>query len=196
MQLREPSQLGPTSEWFRSSKNWRNSAKCALKFKRGCLPATLVFHPIARIRLYGGDFANELMRFIQDSTKRCYAMPSARALLISSSLTPWWGGMVPNPNSRWFETKLEPSFRGESRTISEADAVLSLVRLDLVREIGKVRRCQLCQERWRVAAKSSYRFCSAKCREEFYKRLPEYHSRKAANQRAFRKRLKQRKTEW
>lgn len=108
----------------------------------------------------------------------------------------WWGGMVPNPNSRWFQIKLDPSFRAESRTISEADAVLSLVRLDLVGDIGKVCRCQMCQDRWRVAAKSSYRFCSAKCREEFYKRLPDYHSRKAANQRAFRKRLKQIRVEW
>jgi len=97
----------------------------------------------------------------------------------------WRGGMVPDDNSRWFQMKT-----GGWTTVSEADAVLCLVRLDLTGEIGKVRLCETCLDRWRVAAKSNYRFCSSDCREAFYAKQPNYHARKAANQRKYRRNLK------
>jgi hypothetical protein len=98
----------------------------------------------------------------------------------------WRGGMVPDDNSRLFVTSVS------GQTISEADAALSLVRLDLIGEIERVRLCENCQARWFARAKSNYRFCRGDdCREEFYAKDPGYHPRKAANQRAYRKRLKQ-----
>ena len=98
----------------------------------------------------------------------------------------WRGGMVPDDNSRWFAIKVN-----HQTTISEADAAMSLIRLDLLGEIGKVRLCEMCQARWRVVAKSNYRFCSPKCRERFYAKHSDYHDRKAANQRAYRQRMKE-----
>jgi hypothetical protein len=96
----------------------------------------------------------------------------------------WMFGMVPDENKRRFKIHIA----GE--TISEADTVLSLVRLAQTGDLGKVRLCEMCKERWRVAAKRSYRFCSDQCREAFYAKSPEYHSRKAANQRKYRETLK------
>lgn len=96
----------------------------------------------------------------------------------------WRGETVPIDNARWFETKI-----GQS-TVNEADAVLRLVRLDLMGELSKVRLCENCQARWRVAAKSNYKYCSPECRERFYERDPGYHPKKAATQREYRKRLK------
>ena len=75
-------------------------------------------------------------------------------------------------------------------TISEADAVISLVRLAETGDLRKVRRCEMCKERWLVAAKRNYRFCSDRCRETFYASSSDYHSRKAANQRRYRENLK------
>lgn len=97
----------------------------------------------------------------------------------------WRSGMVPDDNSRWFEMKI-----GGWTTVSEADAVLCLVRLDLTGEVGQVRLCETCRDRWRVAAKSNYRFCSSDCRSAFYAKQPNYHARKAANQRKYRRNLK------
>ena len=96
----------------------------------------------------------------------------------------WMFGMVPDENKRRFKIQIA----GE--TISEADAALSLVRLAQTGDLRKVRLCEMCKERWRVAAKRSYRFCSDQCREAFYATSPEYHSRKAANQRKYRETLK------
>ena len=76
------------------------------------------------------------------------------------------------------------------KTINEGDAVISLVRLAETGELVKVRLCEMCKERWRVAAKRNYRFCSDQCREGFYTKSPDYHSRKAANQRKYRENLK------
>src|SRR6266581_3478633 len=87
-------------------------------------------------------------------------------------------------NKRWFQMTIG------QETISEADAALSLVRLAETGELGKVRLCEMCKERWRVAAKRSYRFCSDRCREDFYAKAPDYHGRKAANQRRYRENLK------
>ncbi len=55
--------------------------------------------------------------------------------------------MVPDENKRWFQMHIG------NETISEADAVISLVRLAESGDLGKVRLCEMCKERWRVAAK-------------------------------------------
>jgi hypothetical protein len=96
----------------------------------------------------------------------------------------WAGGMVPDVKERWFQTKLN------GWTISEGDAVLSLVRLDLTSELHKVALCGMCEKRWRVAAKSHYKFCSDGCRETYYAKSPNYHRRKAAAQRKYRENRK------
>jgi hypothetical protein len=94
----------------------------------------------------------------------------------------WAGEMV--PTRRWFEVRINGS------VISEPYAVLALVRLDLTGELHKVRLCEMCRLRWRVVAKSHYRFCSDKCREEFYANQPDYHQRKRRNQQRYRETLK------
>jgi hypothetical protein len=96
----------------------------------------------------------------------------------------WIFGMVPDENKRWFQMTIG------QETISEADAVISLVRLAETGDLRKLRLCEMCKERWRVAAKRNYRFCSDQCREDFYANAPDYHSRKAANQRKYRENLK------
>ena len=96
----------------------------------------------------------------------------------------WIFGMVPDENKRWFRMTIG------QETISEADAVISLVRLAETGDLRKVRRCEMCKERWLVAAKRNYRFCSDRCRETFYASSSDYHSRKAANQRRYRENLK------
>lgn len=96
----------------------------------------------------------------------------------------WMFGMVPDKNVRWF--KMHFGYE----TISEADAVMSLVRLAETGDLERVRLCEMCKERWRFAAKRNYRFCSDQCREVFYAKSADYHSRKAANQRKYRENLK------
>jgi hypothetical protein len=93
----------------------------------------------------------------------------------------WAGGMASDSNPQWFEMKIQDWI------ISEAVAVLALVRLQLSGEVEKVRLCATCKERWLAAGKSNYRFHSAKCREAFYKSQPDYLERKAKNQRNYRK---------
>jgi hypothetical protein len=96
----------------------------------------------------------------------------------------WIFGMVPDENRRSFQIHIG------NETISEADAVLSLVRLAETGDLRKIRLCETCKEVWLFAAKRNYRFCSDQCREGFYARSPDYHSRKAANQQKYRERLK------
>ena len=69
---------------------------------------------------------------------------------------------------------------------------MALMRLAEIGDLHKVCMCEVCKASWLFAAKSNYRFCSAQCREAFYAKAPEYHSRKAANQRNYRERLKRR----
>jgi len=107
--------------------------------------------------------------------------PRATCVILSRR---WIFGMVPDENRRWFRITVG------QETISEADAALSLVRLAETGEIGKVRLCEMCKDRWRVAAKRNYRFCSDQCREAFYAKAPDYHSRKAGNQKRYRENLK------
>ena len=115
----------------------------------------------------------------------------ARESLMSSPLTSGTGGWFLIVSRDWFQMKID-----RETTISEADAVLSLVRLDLIGEIEKVRLCENCAERWFVA-KKNFRFCSGgACREASYAKDPKYRRRKANNQREYRKRVKLRKAQW
>jgi hypothetical protein len=99
----------------------------------------------------------------------------------------WVFGIVPDENKRWFTTRIGAG------TISEADAVMCLLRLASTRDLSKVRQCETCRDRWLFAAKRNHRFCSAVCRELFYAKAPDYHARKAKNQRVYRQALKQAK---
>ena len=74
--------------------------------------------------------------------------------------------------------------------VTEADAALSLVRLHAMGDLRKVRLCEVCRKRWLAASHSNYRFCSKQCREEFFQSQPDYHKRKAGNQRRYRENLK------
>ncbi len=96
----------------------------------------------------------------------------------------WRHGMVPDDNQDWFQIKID------DQTVSEADVVMALMRLNLTGDVTKVCRCDNCEDCWLFAAKKNYHFCSAKCREAFYKKAPDYHARKAANQKKYRSGLK------
>jgi len=96
----------------------------------------------------------------------------------------WHFGLVPDSNRRLFQTKI-----GQF-TVTEADAIMSLVRLDASGELSKVRLCEECGKRWRVSERKIDRFCSDKCRDTFHAKSPEYHTRKAANQQRYREKLK------
>ena len=74
--------------------------------------------------------------------------------------------------------------------ITEADAALSLARLNAMGDLDKVRLCEFCRKRWLASTHSNYRFCSKECRERFEQSKPDYHQRKARNQREYRKNLK------
>jgi hypothetical protein len=100
----------------------------------------------------------------------------------------WLFGMVPDDNKRWFQITVG------DQPISEADAVVSLVRLAETGDLGKVRLCEMCKENWYVRAKSHYKFCDDECRENYYAVSSDYHSRKAANQRRYRENLKRNQT--
>jgi len=101
------------------------------------------------------------------------------------SYASWSGGMVPDNKKGSFQIEIN-----RQATISEGDAVLSLVRLDLIGEIQKVRLCEHCSQRWFVARKN-FHFCSGNgCREASYAKDPKYLRRKALNQKAYRNRLK------
>jgi hypothetical protein len=80
--------------------------------------------------------------------------------------------------------------RTGSFPITESDAALALVRLHATGDLSKVRLCETCGKRWRVAAHSNYRFCSKECREKFYESQPDYLERKKKNQRKYRNNLK------
>ena len=89
-------------------------------------------------------------------------------------------------------SRKNPQIRGGSFPITEGDVAMALVRLYADGDLGKVRLCETCHNQWRVAAHSNYRFCSKECREQFYKSQPDYHERKAKNQRQYRKNEKDR----
>jgi hypothetical protein len=98
----------------------------------------------------------------------------------------WLGGIAPDEHTRWFETKIN-----SQRKVNEADAVLSLVRLDLIGAIGTVALCEMCRVRWYARVKKNYKFCpGSTCREAFYAKDPDFRKRKAKAQRKYRLNLK------
>ena len=99
----------------------------------------------------------------------------------------WVFGMVPDEKRQWFTMRIG------TETTSEADAVMSLLRLASTGDLSKICRCRTCRDRWMFKAKRNYQFCSAECRETFYANAPDYHDRKAKNQREYRQRLKRAK---
>jgi hypothetical protein len=131
---------------------------------------------------------NMLADSLNESLSRYAFRPQVVYARLPGSITVlqniWAGGMVPDNNKRWFQVKVNGSI------ISEADAALALVRLDLTGEMHKVRLCEKCKDRWLVAEKSNYRFCSGQCREAFYVSQPGYDERKAKNQSKYRANLK------
>jgi hypothetical protein len=111
-----------------------------------------------------------------------YAFRPCVAYTINSD--EWRFGIVPDANRRVFQMKVGPF------TATEADAVMSMVRLDASGQLSQVRLCEQCQKVWRVSLRKLDRFCGDVCREAFYAKSPDYHKRKAANQRKYREGLK------
>ena len=103
-------------------------------------------------------------------------------------------GLVAGFEGRFGITSLSESdfFPGPANQLActEADAALSLARLHAMGDLGKVRLCEVCRKRWMAANHSNYRFCSKECRERFFQSQPDYHQRKARNQRRHRENLK------
>jgi hypothetical protein len=192
-------------QWLNASKGTASHVRVAV-IRRDLeeLPSEFAIHADAYVHSFGGvlrfgepprekrrDWPKEKLRLQRQLHKRHVALnealekyvfrPRATCVIFGRR---WIFGMVPDENKRWFRMTIG------QETISEADAALSLVRLAETGELGKVRLCEMCKERWRVAAKRNYRFCSDQCREAFYAKAPDYHSRKAANQRKYRENLK------
>lgn len=75
--------------------------------------------------------------------------------------------------------------------VDESGVVAALLRLAANRELYKVRLCENCRESWLVCNRPTLdRFHSSRCRESYYAKSPEYHDRKAHNQRTYRARLR------
>ena len=131
--------------------------------------------------------AGDLVRSLNQQLYKYVFRPQVSYARLPGSMTIlqalWAGGMAPD-RGRGFETTIN------GYPIAEADAALSLVRLDLSGDLAKVGLCEMCHERWRVASKRSYRFCSKECREKSYAQLPDYHERKARTQREYRRKEK------
>jgi len=131
---------------------------------------------------------NTLLQLLNETLRRYVFRPRVDYIRLPGSITIlqniWAGGMAPDRRKGWFETAIG------TWPVSEADAALALVRLDLTEELNKVCLCDMCHQRWLVASKRSYRFCSQECREEFYIKSPDYHQRKADNQKRYRSGLK------
>lgn len=124
--------------------------------------------------------ADDLARALNKQLHRYIFRPQVAYARLPGSISVlqnvWAGGMAPDRR-----TGLETTVNGWP--VSEADAALALVRLDLSGDLAKIVLCEMCHERWLVVWKKSYRFCSKKCREESYTQLPDYHERKARTQR-------------
>jgi hypothetical protein len=192
-------------QWLNASKGTASHERVALiRRELEDLPSEFATHAGAYMHRSGGvlrlgepprgkrrDWPKEKLKVQQHLDDRHVALNEAlekyvfrpRATYIISGRA-WMFGMVPDENMNWFKMYFG------NETTSEADAVMSLVRLAETGDLGKVRLCETCKERWRFAAKRNYRFCSDQCRESFYAKSPDYHSRKAANQRKYRVNLK------
>jgi hypothetical protein len=109
------------------------------------------------------------------------------ALAYSPELAIWRFGMVPKRPSGPEIVIEDQSLRVR---VNESSVIAALCRLAANRELHKVRLCEMCGKRWRVSERKIDRFCTPKCREEFYAKSDEYRERKAANQRKYREGLK------
>ena len=136
---------------------------------------------------------DNLARALNEQLQRYVFRPRVDYVRLPGSITVqqniWAGGMTPDHDSGSFETTIS------GWPISEADAALALVRLDLADILNRVALCDMCKERWLVASKRSYRFCSRGCREKFYMTSEDYNTRKAANQKRYRANLERMNTE-
>ena len=94
----------------------------------------------------------------------------------------WRPGLVPDTNQRFFQTKV-----GQF-TVTEADAAMSLVRLDANGKLHKVRLCKMCRARW-LYGRTIDKYCCDACRDEDRRNSPDYHERKAEAQRKYREGL-------
>jgi hypothetical protein len=188
--------FGPESEAWNAALRRYEQNRAALKsaFRRREKPpifSSLPFPADRRSTPRAAKDYNKLIRAIERSTDAlnqvlaqysfrpqvAYFRPWSGASVLQHD---WAGGMFPDVDKRWFKIQI-----GDS-TISEGDAVLALVRLHLANEGHKVTLCEECRKRWRVVAKSHYRFCSDRCRGNYYAKSPDYHDRKAKNQARYR----------
>jgi len=96
----------------------------------------------------------------------------------------WRSGMMPETREEWFCAQID------GQLISEADAVMALVRLYVTDNLKLVILCEGCKTRWRVRGKSHFKFCGPKCRKQFYARAPGYHANRVAIQQRYRNNLK------
>jgi hypothetical protein len=97
----------------------------------------------------------------------------------------WRSGLIPDLSKRFFQTNVGTSL------VTEADAILALVRLDVDGDLIKVKLCEMCKKRWHVAVRKIDKFCQEACRQQFYASSPDYRPRRVRIQRNFRKRVKQ-----
>jgi hypothetical protein len=75
--------------------------------------------------------------------------------------------------------------------VSEGDAVLAVLRLTERGLFNRIRQCATCTRQWLYAKHRNYRFCSAKCREDYYVRSDDYRRRKAVQMRQHREQVRQ-----
>lgn len=109
------------------------------------------------------------------------------ALAYSLDSGAWRFGMIPK-HPRGPEITIED--QSVIVRVNESAVIAALCRLAANRELHKVRLCEMCGEQWRISERKIDRFCGQKCRETYYASSPDYHERKAANQRRYRENLK------
>lgn len=190
-------------QWLNASKGTRSHDRVVhIRRELDALPADYSAHAdaffhssggVMRIgQALGGNWPKEKLLVQRQLGERYTALQKAlskyifhpAATYVMASRKWLFFGMVPEEKKRWFQTRID------HQMVNEADAVMALMRLAEIGDLHKVCMCEVCKARWLFAAKRNYRFCSAQCREAFYAKAPEYHSRKAANQRKYRERLK------
>ncbi|MGB8481729.1 MAG: hypothetical protein WCE63_23245 [Acidobacteriaceae bacterium] len=101
----------------------------------------------------------------------------------------WRLGLVPDAIPGSFQVKLGRF------TATEADAVMSMVRLDANGELGQVRLCPQCKKIYRVSLREMDRFCGSVCQLAHQAADPKHLERKAKNQAKHRAREKQKAVE-
>lgn len=117
---------------------------------------------------------------INDQLARYAFRPSVSYFMATDE---WRFGLVPDTKRKQFEMKLG------TYTVTEADAVMAMVRLDAIGQLKQVKLCEQCRKEWRVLREID-RFCGEACRLEFYASSKEQQDRKAANQKKYRQKLK------